>query len=787
MKTEYVIINHSEVKMRRIIIIFTLLSIVLAVPFLLSARDKPLFGKGVAYLLIGDKDLARKCWDLFFEDYPDPALRGPFMNLIKAEDLWEVTKQFKGYLDLHHRSTAALVGIALATTDMKQSTSIENLRRALRMDSSYSSAYLCLGMEYFKQGDYPTAKSYFNQALANLNVPEYKILLAKLLFQLNQPDDALKLLKPAADQHPDNFYLNYMTAEAYLNLNKLDAMDKYVHTAIELAPANKEAQLLKAKYFLGLNNAQQAQNILKTIKFEDYNEDYYKTYARVLLKLKDGKCKTYLENVFLRNKWDKDINVLMGTYYNWKKQENANVQNWINRSILCGIPVEQLKPLFPGEYKFPEYPYLSFFDMTTIRWLSDKMLVVGAKKTSGEPGKLFFIRLEDLKILNVVAYEGELEDIFISKDGKKILFSTTALENQSVYVYAVELSDSSPRLSLVSSRPLPMSAVDVGFNYSGTLAYITDSQLSKLAFESPFSIVSEIGEKTPVYGSYPFPIYKFNFDTKKLTAVDINDIKQVGNVPIETVKKYYMIYEAYQSKSSVQDLIEKGKKLDLTSSELVKVFFSFDASSFIIYLSDLKNAFRALIYEYFSNRLFRVDETMFIGTGNYAELVLLDFDPQKKELLVLTKDEERRLIDFNYNSFLSLELADKVMKSYYDRNQGMVYILSERSEKSLFTETNLEIVSLKPFSRETVGEHRDLDQILFINDYGQVYFTTFNGELLMMDGEYKFYYVGPSAEDTLHAISPSGKKQAAFINGRLYILDSFYEPPLKEKTTGKKK
>lgn len=760
------------------IIIFTLLSAVLAAPFL-SARDKPSFGKGVAYLLIGDKESARKHWDLFFEDYPDPALRGPFMDLIRADDLWEVTKRFKGYLDLHHRSTAALVGIALATSDMKQSTSIDNLTRAVRMDSSYSSAYLCMGMEYFKQKNYPMAKSYFNQALMNLNVPEYKILLAKLYFKLNQPADALNLLKPTADQHPDNFYFNYLTAEAYLKLNQLDGMDKYIHTALELAPSNMEAQLLKAKYFLGLNDAQQAQNILKTIKFEDYNEDYYKTYGRVLLKLKDGKCKTYLENVFLNSKWDKDINLLMGIYYNWKKQENANVQNWIDRSILCGIPVEQLKPLFPGEYKFPEYPYLPFFDMTAIRWISDDMLVVGATKTSGEPEKLFFIRLEDMKILNIVAYEGELQDIFVSKDGKKILFSTIAIENQSVYVYAVELTDSTPRLSLVSSRPLPMPAVEVGFNYSGTLAYITNNQLSKLAFESPFSIVSEIGEKTPVYASFPFPIYKFNFETKKLTAVDINDIKQVGNIPIETVKKYYMIYEAHESKNSVQDLIEKGKKLDLTSAELVKIFFSDDASSFIIYLSDLKNAFQALIYENFSNKLFRVDETMFIGVGNYAELVLLDFDPHKKELLVLTKDEEKRLINFNYKSFLSLELTDKVMESYYDRDRGMVYVLTERSKKGLFTETNLEVISLKPFFRETIGEHRDLNRILFINDNGQVYFTTFNGELLMMDGEYKFHYVGPSAEDSVQAISPSGKKQAAFIGERLYIWNSFYNPPLK--------
>jgi len=773
--------------MRRTIII--LLLVVLAAPFL-SARDKPLFGKGVAYLLIGDKDLARQHWDLFFEDYPDPALRGPFMDLIEARDLWDVTKQFKRYLDLHHRSTAALVGIALATTDMKQSTSIDNLNRAVRMDRSYSSAYLCLGMEYFKQRNYPMAKSYFNRAVMSLNVPEYKILLAKLYFRLNQPEEALKLLKPEADRYPDNFYFNYLTAEAYLLLNQLDEMDKYIHTALEVAPANKDVQLLEARYYMSRDDAKQAQNIFKKLKFEDYNREYYKTYGQVLLKLKDEKCKTYLNQVYLEDAWDRDINRLMGVYYNWKDPKNANVQNWINRSILCGNSIEQLKQLFPGKYQFPEYPYLSFFDMTTIRWLSDEMLVVGATRNSGEPGKLFFIRLEDLKVMNVVVYKGDLQDIFISKDGQKMIFSTTAMENQSVYVYVVELFDSTPRLSLVSSRPLPLPALDVGFNYTGTLAYITDSRLSKVAFESPFSITSEaaseFGKKMPVYPSYPYPIYKFNFAAKGLTAIDINDIKLVGKVPIESVKKYYMIYEAQHSKNSVQKYIDKGKKLDITSSELVKIFFSHDSSSFIIYLSDLKNAFQALIYELFSNRLFLIDETMFIGTGNYAELALLDFDPHHKEIVVLTKDDESRLIKFNYRTFLALELADKVLEFYYDRDQGMFYILSERSKKSLFTETNLEIVSTKPFVRETVGERRDLNQVLFTKDYDQVYFTTFHGELLMMDGEHKFHYVGPSAEGSLHAISPSGKNQAVFIHGRLFILDALYNPPLtRKKKSGK--
>jgi hypothetical protein len=334
---------------------------------------------------------------------------------------------------------------------------------------------------------------------------------------------------------------------------------------------------------------------------------------------------------------------------------------------------------------------------------------------------------------------------------------------------------------------LPIASVDVGFNYSGSLAYITDKRISSLAFESPFSIVSEIGEKTPVYPSYPFPIYKYNFATRRLSAIDINDMKLVAKVPIESVKKYYMIYEAHESKKSIQDRIEQGKKFDITSSELVKIFFANDLSSFIIYLSDLKNAFQALVYEYFSNRLYRIDETMFIGTGNYADLSLLDFDPQNKEIMVQTKDEESRLIKFNYHAYTAIELADSVLGSYYDQDYRMIYILTERSKKSLYTETNLEVVSLDPFFRETIGERRDLNHVLFTKGTDQIYFTTFNGELLMMDGEYKFHYVGPSVEGSLNALSPSGKRQAAFINKRLYILNSYYQPLLRKEKTDKGK
>ena len=139
--------------MRTAIILIVILTA--ALPGLLfSATDYTDFNKGIAYILIKDKELAVKHLEVFFNIKQDPALRVAFINLIEAND-WDVTKEFKRYLDINHRSTPALVGIALSTTDMENSTSVGNLQRAIRLDRRFSAAYLALGMEYLKPEKLP--------------------------------------------------------------------------------------------------------------------------------------------------------------------------------------------------------------------------------------------------------------------------------------------------------------------------------------------------------------------------------------------------------------------------------------------------------------------------------------------------------------------------------------------------------------------------------------------------------------------------------------------------------
>lgn len=756
----------------RILVPFILVTVMLGASLQAQVQvDHTLFNKGIAYILLGDKELAVENLNGFFELYNDPSLRSGFMNLINNNS-WDVTKQFKRYLDINHRSQRALIGIALTTTGMKVSTSIGNLERSQRLGPRFSATYICLGMEYLKQRNYPRAESYFQKALSYARVPEYKILLAKVYLAQGLPGKVLPLLKVEADQRPDNFHFNIHVAKAYMQLGQLDNMEKYIETAIEANPGKQEARLMRARLLLGQKQYKDAKAELARLKYPQYNEEYHTTYAQALLALNDRKAKANLDEVYTRNSWNKDINRMMGQYHLARK--SGNIRNWVNRAVLSGDSPAQLKGMFPGSYTIPEYKYLSFFDVTAIKWMSDDLLVVGAVRNSGENGKLFFIRPQDMKITDVLTYQGTLQNIELSHKGKRIVFATSSPTKEGhINLYAADLSSGRTTYRMLYPQPLNIPSVSVGFNRSGSLAYITDARIGKMALESPFSIVPQIGSRIPVYNAYPFMLFMYNFSTQRFGT--IKDMSWLGRVPIPSVKKYYMVSEASRSKSDIQALIEKGQQLDLTSAELVKVFFARDMRSFIIYLSDLKDAFQAVIYENDYNLTLNVNEAMFLGKGNYAEVTVLDFDPETKEIMLITKDEARRLFRFNYKSYLSLEPSKKVTAHHYNMKDKEMYTLTERTVKKYYTETLLEIISFKPYFKKEVDSRRDLQKILFSakNEAGEneIYFSTFTGEMVKLNSEHQFLYLGPSFDGTVHAVSPALDKTAAFINGRLYIVD----------------
>lgn len=737
---------------------------------LISAGSSSDFNKGVAYLLINDTVPAKRFFQSYFSRNPNPNLENGYRLLTEGQ-YQDATHQFSYFLEISPRSTLALVGIALSTSTMAVSNSEELLRRAIRLDPGTSSAFLCLGMQYTQEKNYPLAEQNFKRALALDNVPEYKLLLARLYLDMDKPDDALALVKSEADRLPEHFHFNFLAARACFKANRLSELGRYSQAALDAQPGNNDVRLLMANYYLSRDDAHKANLILKGLKFEDYNEDYMKSYGHALVLLKEKKARDYLYEVFTRKKWDGDINRLLGLYHLWMGDKDI-VQHWIYRAILSGVEISRLKGVFPSEYKYPEYKFMPFFDVKQVVWITEDILLAAASRNSGEPGKIFIVDMPKMQVLQVMSYNGKLQEVFVSANRESMVLCAAAKDNAGVYLYALTVMGRNIRLQPIWDQPLPMLSTSVGFDRTGTQAYFTDRKIESLAFESPFSQVGQYGKKKPVYPVYPFPIYKYNFVTGKLVK-----LTEVGSVesapPIIALKKYALISNAVSTNSEVQALVEKGQGLDLTSSEVVKTYFPGNLETlthFIIYISDLKNAFHGVVWDQAENRATPVDETVFLGRDNYAELEILDFDPGKKEILVLAKNE-KDLILYHYGSQSSIRLAKGAFNVHYNRTDRMIYVLNERSDKVLFAGSGLQVLSLNPYVDKSVATKKNLVDVISCGNNSEVYFTTGDGEIVKMDGEYNFTYVGPDMDGCVYAASPSTKRTAAFINGKLWLIE----------------
>lgn len=724
------------------------------------------FSRAIAYYLVGDLELARKNLDAYFNLHPQPTIKLGFVLLLQDEK-WEAMKKFRDYLESDHRSLEALTGLSLATADMKTSLAIENLNKVLRMNPGYAPAYLGLGNEYSLRNNYPAAEDYFNKSLKYGDIPEFKILLAELYLKSSQAQKALDLIRPESDRAPGNYYYALLAAKACLKLDGCPDSARYIERAMNDKPESREAQLLKARFLLKTGDLRKAKALLGKLKFDRYNPEYGLTFAEVLLQLKDRDAEKYLYEVFSQGQWQPTVNKLLGLFHLRKK--DATVQNWIDRAILSGLTAQELQKEFPAQYKFPAFPFFPIFEVRKVQWLGNKRLLVAGSLSSGEKERLLVLDAGSLKTVKSFEYEGNIQEIFPAPGLDKVIFSTTAAENEKVYLYTLVAAGDTYKLKPVVGYALNMATVLVAFNPGGSVAYVTDGNLPELAFSSPFSAVSAYGRKTSVYPAYPFPVFSYSYANDNWSEIRKRDA--LAGAPLPALQNYLQVASAYQNNADVARLLEKGTNIDITSSEDMKLYFDDSGSHFLICFSDLKNAFQAWAYDKRSNKLTPFDETMFLGEKYYSDLDIVAFHPEKYEILVRTRDKERNLVLFNYRSLLYKKIGGNMLAAAVSPDMNFIYALAERNKYFYFSETNLEIIQLSPYDRRKIDSRRDLNAIVDCADPAAVYFSTYNGELLKLDESGNFSRRQVSLAGAIQQPSPDKRKAAAFINGRLYVLD----------------
>jgi hypothetical protein len=82
----------------------------------------------------------------------------------------------------------------------------------------------------------------------------------------------------------------------------------------------------------------------------------------------------------------------------------------------------------------------------------------------------------------------------------------------------------------------------------------------------------------------------------------------------------------------------------------------------------------------------------------------------------------------------------------------------------------MHIVSLHPFARLKLSLRRDIAVLDYYKDQKTLFASTYDGELVKLQDDLTFKYIGPSLAGSVHDISPDQRRAAVFINGRLYSI-----------------
>jgi len=726
------------------------------------------FDFGLTYYLLNDPEMARSYFNRFFVNTNNQRVADAYVELFKGNN-WDAAERFRRYLEMNHRSLIGIIGMALSTRDLLNSTSLETLERAQRLHPKNPAVHVAIGFEYVKRKDYPKAEQFFARALNSSKEEIYKIPLGYLYLEMNEYKEVLDMCEKSALADKQSFHFNYLTAKAHYHLNNWQGVGQFIQNAIKAKPGHIVGRLLWAQFLASQNQAVEARDALKGMQFDGYNLEYEKTLAQVLFKLEDRQAYGKMLEVLLQSPWDREINRIMGLHH-LREAKGENIQHWINRALIAGNPESDMKSLFPGKYIIKSPFELSFFSVESMSWFDDQFLVVAGKRESGDKDKVFVIDSKNGKIVATGTVSGDILQVKTSgNNGGWAVIVTVAKENQRVYLYSLTYSGNSFVTKQIPGGSYGMPSLISGFSSDGQTFYFVSSHVSEAIYRAPFTVLDNQFQQQALFPNLPVPVYAL---TRKGGApIQIKGNDQYAKLPIKEMRDYALLSKAYQKDELVQSMITEGFSIDLAASRTVKVYCNDTSDGAVVYTTDVdaKRGFDAVLYSAIAkDKSIRLNETAFLGKNKYSEIKVIAYNPIKCELIVQTLDENKQLLHHNAKGKLTRLLGDNLLSQLYLPHSNILYYLVEKKQKLFEKETQLFQVTLNRYSKTRVKKRDDIIAISMSACGEAAEFVTFNGEILTLDLENEFIYQKPALNTIMQAISSLGNR-AAFVNERVVI------------------
>ncbi len=721
--------------------------------------------RAVSYFLLNDNNLAGDNFRKFFSLNIKPSVQKGFSQLL-AGSYWEAIRSFENYLQTDYRCFEAMLGVALATYKLKDLMAEENINRILRIVPRYLPAKILQGFFYLDSGDLKKAETSFQEALKISDIEEIRIFLAQTYLQLNDFNNARKYLEPALEQSPNSFYLNILFTKLLISESKLAEAKKYLEKLRALSPRNMEIEKITAYYHYKNGDFKECIATIERIPLNDQDFNLKLLKAEALLKRgKKSEFELLIYELFNENPWHKEVNYLLAKFKIEEKREK-NIRFWKNRLQLAGVEAEKIKQIFQSDpLPLIESPFNKIF---AIRALKPNLFAVFGIKPQENSQKLYFLDDQNLKELKKVSFQGKFLKAFISPSGSKMVFVTDTGVGEKIYLYAVNIKEKDINVEPLIGYALNHRSITGNFNSEETEFYFIDEQLKNLAFESPFSFMPNIEKTYFLYEKMPFSLYIYSFQNRKLS--ETNKLSLYRKYQLDELQKYFLVYDNYQSNKQIADLIDRGKKSAITSSFKIKIHFNSLENGFVLVASDSQNPFISTIVDNLTGKVEIVDSISFLSKQDgYAICELIDFSLKRGDLLILIKNDNRELIQFNYKNKTFKKLSSGI-RNFLILPADQILLITEKKKAKYFPETQLELINLQKYDKDINRERSDLQSLLILDE--TIFAISPFGEKVKIDENFNLFIKGFFPEKTFYDISSDRKRLALAINEKLFLIEN---------------
>lgn len=552
--------------MKRLLSVPLILMTALLFAPLLNSAGVSSYSRGVALLLLGEREQAKPFLEQGLKGASLRSLIPAYQALAEGREM-DAASLFERAVRQRIKGMEALIGYGQAMGEYSLYYREYYFRFAGELFPKSGAAQLCQGAFLVQQGDPAKGILFVQKALKLERVPEYRLFLALAYRYLNQEAKERDELVVALKEGALSFSALQRAVELFEKEGKNPQAIALVREQGERFSSRPLYRVLLAGVLRRGGDSRGALEELGRVTGPSLQEfPFLKEKALALWAKRDrAEALKFFRQAEAMGEEDREFSLRYGETL--MKSNAAEAGRWFFRAVLLGEPKgesalastprgEEWTGKLKGSHRIP------FFQVEGARWWDDTQLLVWGKGKATPTSSLYLVDALNGKILQSHPLDERVQSVLLLKERGGALISTLSKRKDEANLFL--FTPSRKELRLLTPRGLPAKGWTTLLSPGEKRAYLLEETFYKGLFRSPYRFEGEMGKLFPYFPNLLANGYVVSLEKPGLPA-------KTGKVNIDLslpfYKEYKRVIDLYASSKTFREAIERSGSFTLLSGE----------------------------------------------------------------------------------------------------------------------------------------------------------------------------------------------------------------------------